>query len=263
MSAPRDVQESVASGIPLSRFGPRTRRMLGQEFGQLDTRKPVGQLGPQAKASDLPLPVRIAARLKAVYPHLTTGQCVELVQHMNNLGNVHQWLRGDPAATAAVGDAVATFGRHGDSRRYAYGGSGTMGINRDHAGDVVKVYPDGSLDLLNQSRGRSPHVTHVPNTGKGGEGDSSSYFKIQRQSSWLGLDKRAAQMMASNWGGDSVHHHYDNSDNSMTYHDNRKTNVTVTGANEPHEVAAAVGSTLDKAFSPSQAKQRFLQGAIS
>jgi hypothetical protein len=86
---------------------------------------------------------------------------------------------------------------------------------------------------------------------------------VHELTSWRGLDKNAARMMASNWGGDSVHHHYDNSDNSMTYHDNRKTNVTVTGANEPHEVAAAVGSTLDKAFSPSQAKQRFLQGAIS
>jgi hypothetical protein len=86
---------------------------------------------------------------------------------------------------------------------------------------------------------------------------------VRELTSWRGLDKNAARMMASNWGGDTVHHHYDNSDNSMTYHDNRKTNVTVTGANEPHEVAAAVGSTLDKAFSPSQAKQRFLQGAIS
>jgi hypothetical protein len=47
MSAPRDVQEKVASVIPLSRFGPRTRRMLGQEFGPLDTHKPVGQLGPR------------------------------------------------------------------------------------------------------------------------------------------------------------------------------------------------------------------------
>ena len=81
--------------------------------------------------------------------------------------------------------------------------------------------------------------------------------------SWLGLDKNAQRWMASNWGGDTVHHHYDNSDNSTTYHNNQKTNVTVTGATEPHEIARAVGSTLDMAFSPSQAKQRFLQGAIS
>jgi hypothetical protein len=47
MSAPRDVQERVASVIPLSRFGPLTRRKLGQEFGPLDTHKPVGQLGPR------------------------------------------------------------------------------------------------------------------------------------------------------------------------------------------------------------------------
>jgi hypothetical protein len=47
MSAPRDVQEKVASVIPLSRFGPRTRQMLRARFGPLDTHKPVGQLGPR------------------------------------------------------------------------------------------------------------------------------------------------------------------------------------------------------------------------
>ena len=107
---------------------------------------------------------------------------------------------------------------------------------------------------------------HIPNVYHGGQ--SSEYPAPTEKAapgpmSWLGLDKNAQRWMASNWGGDTVHHHYDNSDNSMTYHDNRKTNVTVTGATEPHEIARAVGSTLDMAFSPSQAKQRFLQGAIS
>jgi hypothetical protein len=51
MHSPRDVQEKVASVIPLSRFGPRTRRTLGQEFGPLDVHKPVGQLGPQDTSS--------------------------------------------------------------------------------------------------------------------------------------------------------------------------------------------------------------------
>ena len=84
--------------------------------------------------------------------------------------------------------------------------------------------------------------------------------------SWLfdeNAKENAQRWMASNWGGDTVHHHYDNSDNSTTNHNNQKINVTVTGATEPHEIARAVGSTLDMAFSPSQAKQRFLQGAIS
>ena len=84
--------------------------------------------------------------------------------------------------------------------------------------------------------------------------------------SWLfdeSAKENAQRWMASNWGGDTVHHHYDNSDNSTTHNDNQKINVTVNGATEPHEIARAVGSTLDMAFSPSQAKQRFLQGAIS
>jgi hypothetical protein len=33
MSAPRDIQATVASVIPLARFGPRTRRMLEAQFG--------------------------------------------------------------------------------------------------------------------------------------------------------------------------------------------------------------------------------------
>ena len=46
MSAPREVQARVAAMIPLKRFGPRTRRMLMQQFGPLDTDRPVGRLGP-------------------------------------------------------------------------------------------------------------------------------------------------------------------------------------------------------------------------
>jgi hypothetical protein len=46
MSAPRDIQEKVASTIPLSRFGPRTRRMLEQQFGFSESiaRETTGQL---------------------------------------------------------------------------------------------------------------------------------------------------------------------------------------------------------------------------
>lgn len=42
--APPDVQASVASQIPLSRFGPRTRNMLHQQFGAFDDRMTVGEL---------------------------------------------------------------------------------------------------------------------------------------------------------------------------------------------------------------------------
>jgi hypothetical protein len=53
MSAPRDVQEKVASVIPLGRFGPRTQTMLRQEYGPLDRHSTLGRLaeihgGPSA-----------------------------------------------------------------------------------------------------------------------------------------------------------------------------------------------------------------------
>ena len=110
---------------------------------------------------------------------------------------------------------------------------------------------------------------HIPNVYQGGQ---SSEYPARTEKSYLGQQswlfdesakENAQRWMASNWGGDTVHHHYDNSDNSTTHNNNQKINVTVNGATEPHEIARAVGSTLDMAFSPSQAKQRFLQGAIS
>jgi hypothetical protein len=44
MSAPRDVQMSVAGAIPFSRFGPRTQKIMAGQFGDLDTSKTVGAL---------------------------------------------------------------------------------------------------------------------------------------------------------------------------------------------------------------------------
>jgi tail lysozyme len=55
--------------------------------------------------------------------------------------------------------------------------------------------------------------------------------------SWLGADENAKRLMASNWGGDTVHHHYDNSDNSTTHNHNQKYNVNITGVENAHEVA--------------------------
>jgi hypothetical protein len=44
MSAPRDVQAQVASVIPFRRFGPRTQRLMSQQFGRLDRNATVGTL---------------------------------------------------------------------------------------------------------------------------------------------------------------------------------------------------------------------------
>jgi hypothetical protein len=44
MSAPRDVQQQVASLIPLSRFGGRTQKLLAQQYGPLDKTATLGAL---------------------------------------------------------------------------------------------------------------------------------------------------------------------------------------------------------------------------
>jgi hypothetical protein len=97
---------------------------------------------------------------------------------MMHVGNVHDWRRGPSEKDSPAGAALATFGVHGDSDLYAYGGSGTPGIGRDHALKLVKKYPDGSFDAISQDIDHPPHLVHIPWTGQGGEGDASSYFAI-------------------------------------------------------------------------------------
>ena len=94
-------------------------------------------------------------------------------------GNQH---RGPSEKDSPAGSALATFGVHGNSNLYAYGGSGTPGIGRDHALKLVKKYPDGSFDAVSQDIGHQPHLIHMPWTGRGGEGDASSYFAIYDKS---------------------------------------------------------------------------------
>jgi hypothetical protein len=47
MSAPFDEQSRVVQNIPLSRFGPRTLRMLHSQFGNFDEKSTAGQLASQ------------------------------------------------------------------------------------------------------------------------------------------------------------------------------------------------------------------------
>jgi hypothetical protein len=135
-----------------------------------------GGLGWNASVGDIP--ADLLAQVQAANPNLTPRQCVELVQSMMAVGNVHDWRRGPSEKDSPAGAALATFGTHGDSDRYAYGGSGTPGIGRDHALKLVKKYADGSFDAISQDIGHAPHLIHMPWTGKGGEGDASSYYAI-------------------------------------------------------------------------------------
>ena len=139
-----------------------------------------GGSGWNASAGDIPPDV--LAKVQAANPNLTPRQCVELVQATMGVGNVHDWRRGPSETNSPEGAALATFGVHGDSDLYAYGGSGTPGIGRDHALKLVKKYPDGSFDAVSQDIGHAPHLIHMPYTGRGGEGDASSYFAIFNKS---------------------------------------------------------------------------------
>ena len=87
--------------------------------------------GWNASAGDIP--ADLLAKVQASDPNLTPRQCVELVQATMGVGNVHDWRRGPSETNSPEGSALATFGVHGDSDLYAYGGSGTPGIGRDHA----------------------------------------------------------------------------------------------------------------------------------
>ena len=56
MSAPPEVQAQVASLIPLSRFGARTQKMLGQQFGTLDKSATIGSLASNVATPTAPGP---------------------------------------------------------------------------------------------------------------------------------------------------------------------------------------------------------------
>src|SRR5208283_39700 len=144
-----------------------------------------GAGGPEAvaggggwNASVGDIPPDLLARVKAENPDLSPRQCVQLAQAVMGVGNVHSWLRGAGEKDLPEEVALATFGFHGESDRYALGGSGTPGINRDHSLIRVKKYPDGSFDAISQDASHPPHLVHIPWTGKGGEGDASSYYGI-------------------------------------------------------------------------------------
>ena len=141
-------------------------------------------------ASTGDIPADLLAKVQASNPNLTPRQCVELVQATMGVGNVHDWRRGPSETESPEGSALATFGVHGDSDLYAYGGSGTPGIGRDHALKLVKKYPDGSFDAISQDIGHAPHLIHMPWTGRGGEGDASSYFAIFNKAGPAGENSR-------------------------------------------------------------------------
>jgi hypothetical protein len=172
----QDAPRLTGTGAPSIRYGTG-RGQSHAPSAIIDTTPGEGG-GRGWNASVGAIPTDVLARVQAANPNLTPRQCVELVQATMGVGNVHDWRRGPSEKDSPAGSALATFGVHGDSNLYAYGGSGTPGIGRDHALKLVKKYPDGSFDAVSQDIGHSAHLIHMPWTGQGGEGDASSYFAI-------------------------------------------------------------------------------------
>jgi hypothetical protein len=58
MKAPKEAQAAVASVIPLSAFGPRTQKLLRDQFGNLDTSQTIGALAGARAAPSAPVKVQ-------------------------------------------------------------------------------------------------------------------------------------------------------------------------------------------------------------
>jgi hypothetical protein len=101
MHSPRDVQAKVASVIPLARFGPRTRRMLEQQFhfGENQKGRTIGgfaaQFGGATAAGQAPPP-------KATTPDPTKGKGIT----RDDAGNFHFTVHGANIITDKDGNIL-------------------------------------------------------------------------------------------------------------------------------------------------------------
>ncbi|HEY5204306.1 MAG TPA: hypothetical protein VIJ63_06885, partial [Roseiarcus sp.] len=154
----QDAPRLTGTGAPSIRYGTG-RGQSHAPSAIIDTTPGAGG-GSGWNASVGDIPSAVLAKVQAANPNLTPRQCVELVQATMGVGNVHDWRRGPSEKDSPDGAALATFGVHGDSNLYAYGGSGTPGIGRDHALKLVKKYPDGSFDAVSQDIGHPAHLIH-------------------------------------------------------------------------------------------------------
>jgi hypothetical protein len=94
---------------------------------------------------------------------------------------------------------------------------------------------------------------------KDGSGKHTGAYDFNRQrQSWR---ENAQHYLASDMFA-AVHHHYDNSDHSVTHHQVANNTIHITGVSDPHEAASAVGSTLAQVFPPSKSATRHLASAL-
>jgi hypothetical protein len=126
----------------------------------------------------------LAAKYQDRYPHLSSQQCVALAMAAAGIGGtVRDWRRGDSVKDTNLepGTPVATFINPDGtpSNRYAGGGIGTPGANRDHAAIFLGKTTDGVWVEEQFAGSGGPHAHFYPwKDPRGGERSAENYFAI-------------------------------------------------------------------------------------
>ena len=125
MSAPRDVQAEVASRIPLARFGPRTRSMLMQEFGALNTRSTIGALAEShGTHPSAPPPVVAGPRAPAPPPVARPATVPSSKPPPANIHIPNVYRGGQSSEYPAKGEVSGALAKHGAELRKMFGHRG-------------------------------------------------------------------------------------------------------------------------------------------
>ena len=143
-----------------------------------------GGFGPNVTPQPDDTVQSLAAKYQDRYPHLSGQQCVALAMAAAGIGGtVRDWRRGDSVKDTPLepGTPIATF-LNADgtpSNRYAGGGIGTPGANRDHAAILLAKTKDGIWVEEQFAGSGGPHAHFYPwNDPRGGEKSAESYYAI-------------------------------------------------------------------------------------
>jgi hypothetical protein len=263
--------------------------------GYADSVLNVMKLGEQSRTAPPAGPSSLGSTPDEIFDNLkkmrdaglvSNEQCVSLAAAAAGLKpgewNVHDWRRGDAASGGGLqpGQPVATFldpaGNVSD--RYAGGGSGTPGANRDHAGVFLNYIRDNNgqiigMTMAEQYQGSGGIHERAYYFGNGsGEIDASNYFGIRNGGSTLqglggrsaspwagfnptGLSGRGTPLDGQLWTGASS----SGAASPSVANVNSTTNVHVDGAQDPSIVAHMVAAHQDRVSSD---LVRNVQGAI-
>jgi hypothetical protein len=143
-----------------------------------------GGFGPNVTPQPDDTVQSLAAKYQDRYPHLSSQQCVALAMAAAGIGRtVRDWRRGDSVKDTALepGTPIATFLNPDGtpSNRYAGGGIGTPGANRDHAAIFLGKTTDGIWVEEQYTGSGGPHAHFYPwKDRRGGERSAENYFAI-------------------------------------------------------------------------------------